>query len=97
MAVASAAPDPAALAELLSDVELGLGNSVHVNAYRIAGLVPGSLSLILADHLSWGWVFLITALFMLPGVLALTVPMALSKSEIAEWIRHQLRNVPCHP
>jgi PAT family beta-lactamase induction signal transducer AmpG len=38
--------------ELLSDAELGLGNAVHVNAYRIAGLVPGSLSLILADHLS---------------------------------------------
>lgn len=55
--------------EILSDEELGLGNSVHVNAYRIAGLVPGSLSLILADHLSWDWVFGITALFMLPGVL----------------------------
>ncbi|MBI5626455.1 MAG: hypothetical protein HY935_04545, partial [Nitrosomonadales bacterium] len=35
--------------ELLSDAELGLGNAVYVNAYRIAGLVPGSLSLILAD------------------------------------------------
>jgi PAT family beta-lactamase induction signal transducer AmpG len=54
--------------ELLSDAELGLGNSVHVNAYRIAGLVPGSLSLILADHLPWNMVFLITALFMLPGI-----------------------------
>jgi PAT family beta-lactamase induction signal transducer AmpG len=54
--------------ELLSDAELGLGNSVHVNAYRIAGLVPGSLSLILADHLPWDMVFLITALFMLPGM-----------------------------
>ncbi|HEU6456247.1 MAG TPA: AmpG family muropeptide MFS transporter [Roseateles sp.] len=53
--------------EILTDAELGLGNSVHVNAYRIAGLVPGSLSLILADHLSWDWVFAITALFMLPG------------------------------
>lgn len=55
--------------EILADAELGLGNSVHVNAYRIAGLVPGSLSLILADHLNWDWVFAITALFMLPGVL----------------------------
>ena len=55
--------------ELLDDTELGLGNSVHVNAYRIAGLVPGSLSLILADHLAWSSVFMITALFMLPGVL----------------------------
>ncbi len=54
--------------ELLPDHELGLGNSVHVNAYRIAGLVPGSLSLILADHLPWGEVFAITALFMLPGL-----------------------------
>ncbi len=54
--------------ELLSDAELGLGNSVHVNAYRIAGLVPGSLSLILADSLPWNMVFIVTALFMLPGV-----------------------------
>ncbi|MBK7813913.1 MAG: AmpG family muropeptide MFS transporter [Rhodocyclaceae bacterium] len=54
--------------ELLPERELGLGNSVHVNAYRIAGLVPGSLSLILADHLPWGEVFAITALFMLPGL-----------------------------
>ncbi len=54
--------------ELLPERELGLGNSVHVNAYRIAGLVPGSLSLILADHLPWSQVFAITALFMLPGL-----------------------------
>jgi len=54
--------------ELLAENELGLGNSVHVNAYRIAGLVPGSLSLILADHLPWDTVFLVTALFMLPGM-----------------------------
>ena len=55
--------------ELLIDSELGIGNAVHVNAYKIAGLIPGSLSLILADHLPWSTVFLITALFMLPGVL----------------------------
>ena len=55
--------------EILSDAELGLGNSVHVNAYRIAGLVPGSLSLILADFLPWSSVFTITALFMVPGLL----------------------------
>jgi PAT family beta-lactamase induction signal transducer AmpG len=55
--------------ELLRDEEMGLGNVVHVNAYKIAGLIPGSLSLILADHLSWTWVYGITALFMLPGLL----------------------------
>jgi len=54
--------------ELLSDAELGLGTSVHVSAYRVAGLIPGSLSLILADFLPWGEVFIITALFMLPGM-----------------------------
>ena len=54
--------------EILHDNELGLGSAVHVNAYKIAGLVPGSLSLILADHLPWSSVFLITALFMLPGI-----------------------------
>ena len=54
--------------ELLLDVELGLGSAIHVNAYKIASLIPGSLSLILADHLPWSCVFLITALFMLPGI-----------------------------
>ena len=54
--------------ELLLDNELGLGNAVHVNAYRISGLIPGSLALILADHLPWDMVFMITALFMLPGM-----------------------------
>jgi PAT family beta-lactamase induction signal transducer AmpG len=55
--------------ELLLDEELGIGNVVHVNAYKIAGLVPGSLSLILADYMAWQNVFIITALFMLPGIL----------------------------
>jgi PAT family beta-lactamase induction signal transducer AmpG len=60
--------------EILPDIELGLGNAIHVNAYRISGLVPGSLSLILADRMPWDQVFLITALFMLPGlVMTLTV------------------------
>ena len=54
--------------EILPDNELGLGNAVHVNAYRVAALVPGSLSLILADIYPWSTVFLITALFMLPGL-----------------------------
>ncbi|MEN9656556.1 MAG: hypothetical protein RL571_21 [Pseudomonadota bacterium] len=54
--------------EILSDEELGLGTSVHVNAYRIASLIPGAFSLILADHLPWGQVFMITGLFMLPGI-----------------------------
>lgn len=55
--------------EILSDRELGLGNSIHVNAYRISSLIPGSLSLILSAYWSWQSVFWITALFMLPGII----------------------------
>ena len=54
--------------ELLPDVELGLGNSIHVQAYRFSGLVPGALGLILADHFEWQIVFVIIAMFMLIGI-----------------------------
>jgi MFS transporter, PAT family, beta-lactamase induction signal transducer AmpG len=54
--------------ELLADTEQGLGNAVHVNAYKIAALIPGSLALILSDHLPWSIVFIVTAAFMLPGM-----------------------------
>jgi len=55
--------------ELLSDNELGLGNSIHVQAYRLSGIVPGSLAFILADHISWQSVFMVVAAFMVLGVL----------------------------
>lgn len=55
--------------ELLPDAELGLGNAIHVQAYRLAGLVPGSLALILADFLPWHVVFVVVGLFMLVGLL----------------------------
>jgi MFS transporter, PAT family, beta-lactamase induction signal transducer AmpG len=54
--------------EILPDAELGLGNAIHVNAYRVSSLIPGALSLILADHLPWSSVYWITGLFMLPGI-----------------------------
>jgi PAT family beta-lactamase induction signal transducer AmpG len=54
--------------ELLPDNELGLGNSIHVQAYRLSGLVPGALALILADHMPWHMVFFIVAGFMFVGV-----------------------------
>lgn len=55
--------------EILTDDEQGLGTAIHVNAYKLAGLVPGSLSLVLSGYLPWDTVFWITALFMLPGIL----------------------------
>lgn len=54
--------------EILTDSELGLGNAIHVNAYRIASLIPGSLSLILSDIYPWHIVFIVTALFVLPSI-----------------------------
>ena len=56
--------------ELLTDNELVLGNTIHVQAYRISGLIPGALGLILADSFSWDVVFLIIAAFMLVGIIA---------------------------
>ena len=69
--------------QILPDAELGLGNSIHVNAYRIAGLVPGSLALILADSLPWETVFMITGGFMLSGIV-----LTLSIGEPARTEQH---------
>lgn len=54
--------------ELLTDLELGLGNSVAVNAYRLAGLIAGGLALVLADHWPWTVVFPVVAVFMAVGM-----------------------------
>ncbi len=66
--------------ELLPDVELGLGNSIHVQAYRLSGLVPGALGFILADLFAWSVVFIIIAGFMLVGiVLTLVIDEAIAE------------------
>jgi MFS transporter, PAT family, beta-lactamase induction signal transducer AmpG len=59
--------------EMLSDAQQGSGTALFVNAYKLSTLVPGSLSLILSDIVSWQMVFVITALFMVPGILATLV------------------------
>jgi len=55
--------------ELLSDNELGLGNSIYANAYRVSGFIPGGLGLILSDYMAWSSVFIIISLFMLIGII----------------------------
>lgn len=55
-----------------TDGELALGNTVHVQAYRISGLIPGSLGLILVDVIPWQTNFMIMAAFMGIG-LAMTL------------------------
>ncbi len=69
--------------ELLPDHELGLGNSIHVQAYRLSGLVPGSLAFILADHISWQAVFIIVAAFMLIGIILSLAIKELNTEELA--------------
>ncbi len=74
--------------ELLPDVELGLGNSVHVQAYRLSGLVPGALGFILADHFEWHIVFVIIALFMLIGiVMTLVIDEAIAEPTPPKTLR----------
>lgn len=52
--------------EFLPEHELGLGNAIFVNAYRVAGLIPGGVSLIMADYMSWQKVFCFTAACLIP-------------------------------
>jgi len=80
--------------ELLSDKELGLGNSIHINAYRIAGLVPGSLSLILSNYFSWDIVFIVTGCFMFPAIL-----MTLLVKEVSTQVptKHKIEDIITKP
>jgi PAT family beta-lactamase induction signal transducer AmpG len=80
--------------EILPDEELGLGNAIHMNAYRIASLIPGSLALILADRLPWGWVFAVTAVFMLPG---LCMTLLVSEPAVAKGAPRTLRAAVVEP
>ncbi len=80
--------------ELLADSELGTGNSFFVNAYRLASLVPGSLALILSDHLPWSAVYWVTAAFMGVGIVTTLVIREVSDDRLAP---HTLRSAVIDP
>lgn len=80
--------------ELLDDDELGTGTSIHINAYRLAALIPGSLALILADHLPWSTVFWVTAAFMAVGIITTLVIPEVSDDKLAP---HTLRGAVVEP
>ena len=80
--------------ELLADDELGTGNSFFINAYRLSSLVPGSLALILSDHLPWSVVYWVTAAFMLVGVVTTLVIREVSDDTLAP---HSLREAVIEP
>jgi MFS transporter, PAT family, beta-lactamase induction signal transducer AmpG len=80
--------------EILPEPELGLGNSVYVNAYRISSLIPGSLALILSDLIPWSSVFLVTALFMLPGI---AMTLLVSEPPLTKGTPRTLREAVVEP
>lgn len=69
--------------EMLPDDELGMGNSIHINAYRVSSLVPGSLAFVLADYMPWSTVFWVVATFMIVGMGATLWIPETSRDEIA--------------
>ena len=56
-------------AEVLPSRFLGLGNAIHIGAYRLAMLVSGAGALILADHAGWRVTYLAMAGLMLASAL----------------------------
>jgi MFS transporter, PAT family, beta-lactamase induction signal transducer AmpG len=80
--------------ELLADDELGTGTSIFVNAYRLSGLVPGSLALILADYQPWTVVFWVTGAFMLVGIVTTLTIKEVSDDALAP---HTLRSAVIDP
>lgn len=68
---------------LRSEGELALGNTVFVQAYRLAGLVPGSLGMILAGVLPWEVVFPVMAAFVGVGIV---LTLLISEAEVAPVI-----------
>jgi PAT family beta-lactamase induction signal transducer AmpG len=62
---------------LQTDEELALGNAVFVQVYRLSGLIPGSLGMILAGFMDWQLIFPIMAAFIGVGMLlTLVIPEA---------------------
>lgn len=55
--------------ELLSDQEMGMGTSIFVNAYKFSSLIPGGLSLIIADWVSWEWAIGAAVIFLFVGLI----------------------------
>ena len=56
--------------EVLEKEEQGLGATMYVYGYRVAMLISGAGSLLLADHIPWGAVFFAMSLSILVGIIA---------------------------
>ena len=56
--------------EVLRETERGMGAAVSVTGYRVAMLVSGALALILSEYLGWRATYMLMALIMSIGVIA---------------------------
>jgi MFS transporter, PAT family, beta-lactamase induction signal transducer AmpG len=56
--------------DVLEDREMGAGAAIWVLGYRVALLLTGSLSFVLAERLSWGTVYAILSALMIVGIVA---------------------------
>lgn len=87
--------------EALADDEQGLGASLYVNGYRIGMLLASGGGLILADHMSFGQVYQLMAMFMFVGVAttlfapepapAEGVPSTLREAVVQPFVEYFLR------
>ncbi len=82
-------------AEVLPSSYLGLGNAIHIGAYRVAMLVSGAMALILADHVGWKAMYLSMAGLMVLSVIgtllaestdgAAQPPRTLAEAVVGPW------------
>ena len=56
--------------DVLEDREMGAGAAIWVLGYRVALLLTGSLSFVLAERLSWGTVYALLSGLMIVGIIA---------------------------
>ncbi len=54
--------------EDLSDQELGLGSSLYVNGYRLGMLLASGGGMVMADQISFKWVYMVMALCLIPNI-----------------------------
>ncbi len=80
--------------ELLSDVEMGMGTSIFVNAYKFSSLIPGGLSLIIADLVSWEWAIGTAVIFMFVG---LVTTFFISETSESKYHPHSIKEAVIEP
>ncbi|MET1255152.1 AmpG family muropeptide MFS transporter [Aliikangiella maris] len=68
--------------ELLNDTEMGMGSSFFTNAYKFSSLVPGGLSLIIADLVSWEWALGTVVIFLFVGLMTTLIIDELKATQI---------------